>query len=384
MSDSSTPPGGDAADSSAGPSTGGSSASGSPAGTTQNRGFMASHKSLTALVVIFLLLGAGAGGYLWWLNSLLGNVKHVHVQALQSTTKSKKNSHEAQYPINVLLLGADHGNTGQSVAHDLKDGKWTPFVHLSDTIMVAHIPADRKNVEVVSIPRDTWVKIHGYPYTNGHAKINAAFSYGGPSLAITTVERLTGVTIDHVAIIDWTGFKDLTTALGGVKVYIPSTFYDDSQHITWHKGWQKLEGKRALQYVRTRHGLSNGDFGRINRQQNFLRETMHQLLSSGTTRNPIQLGRVVTAITNNLTVDDNWSSGEIRSLALSMQNLSAKDVQFVTAPLGSYATAPDGESIVRLAPHQSKVLWNDFEHNKLRQYLRQFPSAKLPPTKSVN
>ena len=73
--------------------------------------------------------------------------------------------------------------------------------------MVVHIPPDRDSAQLVSIPRDSWVKIDGYPDDNGHAKINAAFSYGGPALAVTTVEDLTGITIDHVAIIDWVGFR---------------------------------------------------------------------------------------------------------------------------------------------------------------------------------
>ena len=100
----------------------------------------------------------------------------------------------------------------------MEDGKWTPFEHRSDTMMIAHIPADRKSVQLVSIPRDTWVKIDGYPYSNGHGKINAAFAFGGPKLARgRRSSELTGIHIDHLAIIDWAGFKDLTTALGGIK-----------------------------------------------------------------------------------------------------------------------------------------------------------------------
>ena len=111
--------------------------------------------------------------------------------------------------------------------------------------MIAHIPADRKSVQLVSIPRDTWVPIKDYPYTGGYGKINAAFAYGGPKTAIDTVEKLTDIPIDHLAIIDWRGFKDLSTALGGVRVYIPETFYDDSQKITWEKGWHDLRGPRG-------------------------------------------------------------------------------------------------------------------------------------------
>jgi LCP family protein required for cell wall assembly len=364
------------------PSGSAAAAGSSSAGQPKKRGFIGSHKALTALVVIVLLLAAGGGGYLWYLNSLIGNIKRVGVASLHP--EPAKAGHQEEYPLNILLLGADHGAVGQSVADDLADGKWTPWKHLSDTIMLVHIPADRQSVQLVSIPRDTWTKIDGYPYDNGHAKINAAFSYGGPSLAVKTVEQLTHITIDHVAIIDWVGFKDLTTALGGIRVYIPHTFYDDSQRITWKAGWQTLEGERALQYVRTRHGLANGDFDRIKRQQNFLRETMAQVLSHGTTRNPIQLAKVVKVITSNLTVDDTWDNGEIRSLAWSLRNVSAGDVQFLTAPLGRYDTTPDGQSIVRLAPKQSKALFAAVKHDHVKRYLKKYPDAKLPNQKKVN
>lgn len=384
--DDSGPPGDGGAsadDAGAGQQSGSSSAAGSStAPAPGKRGFVSSHKALTALVGIFLALAVAGGGYLFYLNSFFGNIQRVHVDSLHPNPV--KAQHQADYPLNILLLGADHGAVGQSVAADLADGKWTPWKHLSDTIMLVHIPADRQSVQLVSIPRDTWTQIDGYPYGNGHGKINAAFSYGGPSLAVKTVEQLTHITIDHVAIIDWVGFRDLTTALGGVRVYIPHTFYDDSQHVTWHQGWQKLEGEKALQYVRTRHGLANGDFDRIKRQQNFLRETMAQVLGQGTTHNPIQLAKVVKVITTNLTVDDTWSNGEIRSLAWSLRSVGPGDVQFVTAPLGHYGTTADGQSIVRLAPKQSQALFSAVKHDDIQGYLKKYPDAKLPNAKQVN
>jgi LCP family protein required for cell wall assembly len=239
-------------------------------------------------------------------------------------------------------------------------------------------------VQLISIPRDTWVKIDGYPYSDGYGKINGAFAYGGPRLARETVEQLTGIHMDHLAIIDWAGFKDLTTALGGIRVYIPETFYDDSQKITWEKGWHDFEGQDALAYVRTRHGLENGDFDRIKRQQNFLRATMGQLLSGGTMKDPIKLAKVVGVITKYLTVDDTWSNGEIRDLALSMRKIRTDDVDFLTAPLGSYDTSPDGQSIVRLAKGKSQALFSAVEDDDIERYLKKFPKSALGNQTTIN
>lgn len=362
----------------------GSSASTTTSDPGRSSGFIRSHRAVTTLAVIFILLAGTFGGYLWWLNSLFENVEHVPA-GITTPPEKEGSSGEKNHPLNILLLGADHGDVGQSVAEDLADDKWTPFEHRSDTIMLVHIPADRDSVQLLSIPRDTWTKIDGYPAPNHYAKINAAFSFGGPSLAVNTVQQLTGISVDHLAIIDWVGFKDLTTALGGVRVYIPHTFYDDSQKTTWEQGWQELDGERALQYVRTRHGLTNGDFDRIKRQQNFMRSTMAKLLSNGTTSNPVTFGRVVKAITSNLTVDSSWDNGEIRSLAWSMRDIGTEEVQFVTAPLGRYDTTPDGESIVRLAKEQSEALFRAVRNDNISGYLDQYPHADtLGSDKKVN
>ncbi|MGH3472180.1 MAG: LCP family protein, partial [Nocardioidaceae bacterium] len=361
-----------------GPTSAGAAAdAGSRPKVKKKRGFFRRHLALTSLAVIVVLVVGVAGGYVWWLNHQLSNI--TRFDAHIKVAPSKKNGDNNQ-PLNILLLGADNGANGKSVTQDLKDGKWTPGLHRSDTIILAHIPADRSSVQLVSIPRDSWVKVPGDPYAvHGHAKINAAFSWGGPTLAIRVVQDLTHVHIDHVAVIDWSGFKDLTTALGGIPVYIPHTFYDDSQKIWWRKGWQTLEGKPALQYVRTRHGLAAGDLDRIKRQQNFMRAVMGKLLSSGTTRNPITLARVVGVITQYLTVDKTWTNSEIRDLALSMRNLSSADVTFVTAPVANPAgTSSDGQSIVILDRKKLREMIHAVETDELNKYIAANPGSKLP------
>ncbi|MGI8434951.1 MAG: LCP family protein [Nocardioidaceae bacterium] len=347
---------------------------------TTPTGFIRRHVILLSLGLVLLLVAGCAGGYLYWANHQLTAIPRFHSESIQTDPK-KNHGGEKDQPLNILLLGADNGADKETVADDLKDGKWTPFVHRSDTMMLVHIPADRKSVQLVSIPRDTWVHIDKYPADDEHAKINAAFAFGGPDLAINTVQQLTGLSIDHLAIIDWAGFKGLTTALGGVRVYTAQEQYDPHNDITWPQGWHTYKGDQALMYVRTRYGLANGDFDRIARQQNFLRATMGQLL--GSTKNIITMTKVINTVTKFLTIDDTWDNDEIRNLALDLRGLKTENVQFVTAPLGKYDTV-DGQSIVRLAPKQSRLLFQDLGTDKMDDYLAKYPAAELGGTKSVD
>lgn len=343
-------------------------------------GWLRRHWFLASVVVAALVVAGGAGGWLLYLNSQIGNIERIQLTLPDDRRPPVTRGEE----LNILLAGADNG-TGPSIADEIASGRWEPGSHRSDTIMILHIPADRDEAYLVSVPRDSYVKLYDqrgdFTYTD---KINAAFSLYGPSGYISTVEHLTGLRMDHLAIIDWQGFKDVSHAIGGVRVFIPHTFYDDSQKITWKKGWETLEGQEALQYVRTRHGLANGDFDRIARQQNFLRSMMRKLLSDGVLHSPTQLTGALKAITSNLTVDDGWSNGDIRGLALSLRDIHTENVTFVTAPLGSYDTTDSGESIVRLDPTKSKELWRALAADDLDTYVAKHKDDALSEPRKVN
>jgi LCP family protein required for cell wall assembly len=332
------------------------------------RGFIRRHLILCSVIAVAALGATAAGGWMLYLNNMLGNVDKVGLTVDEENRPPPTHGEE----LNILLAGADNG-PGPSIAEDVAAGQWDPGSHRSDTIMILHVPADRDGAYLVSIPRDSYVKIydeHGeYAYKD---KINSAFSLYGPSGYLSTIEHLTGLRMDHLAIIDWKGFKDLSSALGGVEVYIPETFYDASQKVTWQQGTHELEGERALQYVRTRHGLNNGDFDRIARQQNFLRSMMGELLSQGTVTNPLKLTSAMRAITDNLTVDDNWSGSGMRDLALQLRNIRTDDVTFLTAPMAGYATTPDGASVVNLDDKQCQALWDSIADDDIDSYLKQY------------
>jgi LCP family protein required for cell wall assembly len=330
-----------------------------------------------AVALLAVLVVGACGSLAMYYNIQLGDVDRISALA-DDAARPEEVGGKAAGALNILLMGTDNGN-GTSIKQELADGQWDSGSHRSDTIMLLHVTADRESAYLVSIPRDSYVRIPGH----GKDKINAAFSAGGPLLAQRTVEELTNVRIDHLAMIDWASFKDLTTALGGVQVTIPETFTDTKQNRTWEEGTYNIEGAEALAYVRTRYGLENGDFDRIQRQQNFLRAMLKKMLSQGTVSNPVKLTNVLEVLTDNLTVDENFSPEKMRDLALSMRGLHGNDVEYLTTPLGDYGTV-NGQSVVRLDQKESRALFDAVRHDDIKSYLREYGGERLPKASRVN
>lgn len=335
------------------------------------------------LAVLVLLVGCG-GFYYWKLNAHLDDIERIPL----TLDGSDRPDPDSGRDVTILLLGSDKGEGdegGASLADDVRSGAWPQGKYRTDAIMVVHITGDRRSVSVVSIPRDTLTTVYDASGAPDHeAKINDAFSDFGPGGAVATVEQLTDLRMDHVAIIDWAGFKDLSTAVGGVPVHIPETFYDSKQKITWEAGDHLLEDEEALQYVRTRHGLLRGDFDRIERQQNFMRSLMKEVLSSGDVFRPLEFDRMLGALTESLTVDDDWENDEIRSLALSLRGRSADDVTFLTAPVASTPTVPVHGSVVLLDEARTAELFTDLREDRVGRYLRKYPDAVLPDEDEID
>lgn len=248
--------------------------------------------------------------------------------------------------MNILMLGSDSRVSAGDPT------QWTAGAQRTDAIMILHIPADRKSASLMSIPRDSWVKVPGH----GMNKINAGFSLGGPTLMVQTVESVTGIRIDHVAIVDFDGFKEITDALGGVAITVPKTV--SSFQGTIKAGTYTMDGETALTYVRQRYNLPGGDFDRVHRQQNWIRAVMTKLMSSGTLKNPLKLNAAMSALTKSLATDDAFTIHEMQALALSMRNLRAGDVSFFTVPVKGTGWSPDHkQSIVVLDDKAGQALF---------------------------
>lgn len=339
------------------------------------------------LVVAAIAVSSVSGWYVFTLNQKIADIPRISTAPIQ-VNEDERPDKQPTKAVNILLMGADNAERlvkKPSVAELLQDGEWDPGTYLSDTMMVVHVPADRKAAYVVSIPRDSYVPIFdGEGEEHGRNKINAAFSEYGPFGSWRTVEQLSGVRIDHMAVIDYAGFNQLTQAIGGVDIFVPETFTDTQQDVTWEQGWNHLEGERALQYVRTRHGLANGDFDRIDRQQNFLRAVLNKTLADGTIGNPVKLSNVLSAVKDNLAVDADWSTGALRGLAFSLRGIDAKKVRFLTLPLLRYDTLPQAGAVNIIDTQAAKRLWQAVLDDKVGPYLKKNPKDELPDPKDVS
>jgi LCP family protein required for cell wall assembly len=239
---------------------------------------------------------------------------------------------------NVLLIGSD----SRSGSNPDGDHRTFDIGGRSDTLMLVHVPADRQDVFLVSIMRDSWVEVPGH----GTAKINAAYAWGGVPLTVQTVEHLLDVRIDHVAEIDFAGFAGMTDALGGVTVDSPGTF--DARGHSYAAGPNHLDGDAALAFVRERYAFADADHTRVRNQQAFMRGVLEGVLSEGTMTNPGRIQDFVTATSRYLSVDEGLTFPTLVDLGWSLRGVRSEDLTTFTLPTAGSGSSPDGQSIVTL------------------------------------
>lgn len=241
--------------------------------------------------------------------------------------------------VNILLMGSD--NRGED-EEDYRNATGEEGER-SDSMMVVHIPADRSGVYVMSIMRDLWVEVPGH----GQGRINSALSAGGLELAVDTVENLLYTHIDHVVTIDFDGFEDLTTALGGVYVDNPRPFSAGQTNPSFYpEGTIRLEGSEALRFVRERKYFPTSDYVRVENQQLVMRAIAERFLSGDTLTNPDRVIDVLGAILPYMEMDDGLDQDTIISYALDMTSLRARDIHTFTMPTGEPHTTAAGAEIL--------------------------------------
>jgi LCP family protein required for cell wall assembly len=230
----------------------------------------------------------------------------------------------------------------------------------TDTMMIVHVPANGSKATLISLPRDSYVSIPGY----GMNKLNAAYAFGyrdaggspdakraaGANLLIKTVHALTGLTIDHFIQVDFIGFYRIAQAVGGVPVnlcrnvndtyaYNQATGQGGGSGFKMSKGRHVLNAIEALEFVRQRHNLPNGDLDRTKRQRYFLTAAFRQVASAGTLVSPSKLRNLVNAVDRSLYVDSGF---DITTLVQQMANLSANNIDGKAIPFQRFADTSVG------------------------------------------
>ena len=297
---------------------------------------------LISVVAVVLVAALVAGLYLWNLGRTFDQNTERLPDAFPAEEVRPEVKEESKDAVNILLLGSDTRATRDEDEDDEGFGT-LPNGGRSDTMMLVHIPTDRDAIYITSIMRDTWLDIPGV----GTAKINRAFASGGVPKAVETLEGLFGVRVDHVASIDFEGFKGLTNALGGVTINNPIAFRQSlTNGMYFPQGTQTLDGEQALAFVRERKSFPGSDYQRVKNQQLFVKAMLGQILSRDTLTNPGKVQDVIGEISPYIAVDDSLDAATVAKLASGMLDIRTSDMTFFTLPNKGPGRSADGQSIV--------------------------------------
>lgn len=255
----------------------------------------------------------------------------------------------------ILLMGSD-SRAGSAEAANVSGQR-------ADTLMLLHVPQDSSDAYLISIMRDTWVNIPGY----GSAKVNAGLNYGGVDLQVSTIEQLLDTRIDHIAEIDFSGFKGLTDEVGGVTVQVPLDFSTDD--YTFTKGTMTLNGDQALQFVRQRYAFSDGDYQRVRNQRLYIEGLLETIKSKGAFENITNLKSTIESISPYITVDSGLTASELLSLATPYVGSGGVNLHSMTLPNAGTGWSADGQSIVVLDQAATSDLSLALKNGTLADYV---------------
>ncbi|WP_069169380.1 LCP family protein [Streptomyces griseus] len=310
-----------------------------------------------ALGVLLVLLLAGGGTAYWMYQDLDGNIKGVDIDKALGEDRPEKLPTTGQ---NLLVLGSDSRAGAEN--KELGGGGDVSGAR-SDTALVVHIPEGRTEAVAVSIPRDTLVTRPECVTSDGstmasaeRVMFNSVYSQVGPACVVKTVEKMSGVRIDHYLEINFAGFKDLVDAIGGVTVKVDEPIKDKASGLDLSAGTHKLNGTESLAYVRTRHGIGDGsDLGRIGLQQQFLLALLTEIKSQDLLGSPATTYKIANSATKSLTTDEGLASlTSLSDFARSMNGVDPSTMETLMLPVAYDRTDPN--RVVAAEP-QAGDLW---------------------------
>ena len=337
--------------------------------------------ALAVLLAGVLFVVSSAGFVYASLSSQFANrVVNIDAYSVDGQSKATPDSFEGR-AVNILVVGTDSrsGASGELGAGDADD---VPGLR-NDSTMVIHVSADRSRVQIVSIPRDTLVDIPACKHRDGTTSeptsddmFNNAMVYGSnggddqediaPGIACvkSTVEKLSGMSIDAFMVVDFAGFINMIDALGGVWFNIPEHIEDESAQLYIDAGCWKLSGTHALAYMRSRKGQGDGsDISRIGRQQQLISAMLRELQEKNYVTDPGALINFLQAAISAVNVSDNLgnASSDASLLINVLQKVDRTNIQFVTMPVEEPSWDPN-----RRIPSEpmARNVWNALKNDQ--------------------
>lgn len=301
----------------------------------------------TATALALLLLSTAGAGYLYY-RHLNDNIKKDYLNLGDAKDRASVPTANAagQKPLNILLIGSDARDTKEN--QELGGAKETfGGLPLADVQMLVHVSADRSNMSVVSMPRDTLLQLPKctdpdgtvYPATTGRVMTNTTLGRGGPGCAVATWEKLTDIHIDHFMMIDFAGVVRMADAVGGVPVCVDANVYSHTPDghgsgLRLPEGTTPVKGEQALQWLRTRYGFEDGsDLARAKAQHMYMNAMVRQLRQNATLGNPGALRALAEAATKAITVDDGLGTiKRMYDLAVELRKVPTDRITMTTMP----------------------------------------------------
>ncbi|ABS01522.1 LCP family protein required for cell wall assembly [Kineococcus radiotolerans] len=365
-----------------------------PGAGRRARGQHASHAHGTAfrllrgfLVTAVVLAVVAAGGGVFAYHRLQGNINAQDIAdrlGVRPDDESTADPTTGQDAVNILVMGSDTRALSDGTGGEYGGESADPGAR-SDTTVLVHLAADRQSATLVSIPRDSMVQIPDCTAEDGTTKpahkgqFNSAFSEGGAACTLRTVEAVTGIFIDHYVVVDFSGFRSMVDALGGVTICTPEPIDDTRANLHLPAGTQTVDGETALAYARVRYIGDGSDISRIGRQQALMSSMVQQVTSSGILLRPDRLYSFLDAATKSVTTDTGLASlTEIASLAQSLQKMPADGVRFVTVPTEEY---PADRNRVQFTA-AAETLWQQIRTDTAGPAATPSPSASSDPAAS--
>lgn len=317
----------------------------------------------TLVVAFFLVMvltaGLSTAALLWYGEQ---SIDRVNVPGLATGGGGVAEAGSFDEVLNVLVVGTDsRDDLSEDELAEL--GTESNEGLLTDTIMLVQLDPRRDGAAIISFPRDLFVT----RCDGSKGRINAAYAVGertdvgGPSCLVETVTDLTDISVNNYVEVDFSGFIDVVETLGGVTMYLDKPLRDRAAGLDLSSGCVSLDGTDALSFVRARH-LDN-DFGRIARQQRFLKEIVDEVMSAGTLVNVPRLASLIQSAADAVEVDSELSLGGMRRLAASLRGASAERLETRTVP--AVQRRVDGADYVVAEDGEAEQLFSDFRAGRL-------------------